>query len=152
VPESDFFEREVRIAARPETVFEFFTDSEKLLRWQGVSAELDPRPGGLMRINVTGRETARGTYVEVIPYSRIVFTWGWEEEGHPLPPGTSRVEVTLTPDGSGTLLRLRHLGLAPEFRADHATGWNHYLDRLEIAGAGGDPGVDPWTGPAGMGT
>ena len=28
----------------------------------------------------------------------------------------------------------------------HATGWDHYLSRLEIAAAGGDPGRDPWLG------
>jgi len=28
--------------------------------------------------------------------------------------------------------------------ASHAHGWDHYLPRLELAAAGGDPGEDPW--------
>jgi uncharacterized protein YndB with AHSA1/START domain len=39
-------ELEVRIQARPESVFEFFVDPEKMKRWKGTEAELDPRPGG----------------------------------------------------------------------------------------------------------
>ena len=39
-------EREVRIAARPETVFDFFIDPEKMRQWKG-RAELDPQPGGV---------------------------------------------------------------------------------------------------------
>ena len=42
----DAGELEVRIQARPETVFEFFVDPEKMRRWKGTEAELDPRPGG----------------------------------------------------------------------------------------------------------
>ena len=38
-------EKEVRIEARPETVFPFFTDPAKMTRWKGRSAVLDPRPG-----------------------------------------------------------------------------------------------------------
>ena len=80
-------EREIRIAAAPDVVFEFFVDPAKMLRWKGTTAELDPRPGGLYRVNVTGREVTRGEYVEIVPHSRIVFTWGWEGEGSPVPPG-----------------------------------------------------------------
>jgi uncharacterized protein YndB with AHSA1/START domain len=34
------------IKARPATVFSFFTDRERWLSWQGVTAEIDARPGG----------------------------------------------------------------------------------------------------------
>ena len=72
--QSDVVEREVRIAARPETIFPFFTDPAKMVRWKGVHATLDPRPGGIYRVDVTGRDVARGEYVEVVPYTRVVFT------------------------------------------------------------------------------
>ena len=137
-------EQEVRgIAARPETVFEFFIDPEKMTRWKGSSASLDPRPGGLYRVNVTGRDVANGKYVEITPHSRVVFTWGWEAEGNPVPPGSSTVEISLTPDGDGTLLRLRHTGLPAEEGETHTQGWAHYLQRLSIAAVGQDPGPDP---------
>ena len=146
--DSDAVEVEIRIAARPETVFSFFVDPAKMMRWKGIDASLDPRPGGTYRVDINGRNVARGEYLEVVPYNRLVFTWGWEGEGSPLPPGSSTVEVTLTSDGDGTIVRLRHLGLPAEQRDAHAEGWNHYLPRLAIAAAGGDPGPDPWATPA----
>ena len=141
--DSPAVEQEVRIAARPETIFPFFTNPEKMVLWKGIEATLDPRPGGIYRVNVNGGDIARGTYVEVVPYERVVFTWGWEAEGNPVPPGSSTVEVTLTPDGEGTILRLRHFGLSLEVREIHNEGWGHYLSRLTVAAPGGDPGPDP---------
>lgn len=138
-------EREVRIAARPETIFGFFTDPDKMVRWKGMSAELDPKPGGIYRVNVTGRDIARGQYVEVRPYSKVVFTWGWESG--PLAPGSSTVEITLVPDGAETIVRLRHLGLPQEAREQHAEGWVHYMERLALVAAGQDPGPDLWCTP-----
>ena len=140
-------ERVVKIAARPEIVYSYFVDPARMLDWKGVEATLDPRPGGVYRVNVTGRDVARGEYVALDPYTRIVFTWGWEGEGHPLPPGASTVEITLTPEGNSTVLRLRHSGLAEALRSPHAEGWDHYLERLSIRAGGKDPGVDPWTAP-----
>ncbi len=91
-------EREVRIAARPETVFEFFTDPDKMILWKGREADLDPRPGGIYRVEMGEMIVARGEYVEIDAPSRVVFTWGWEgQESGPnaVPPGSSRVEVDL---------------------------------------------------------
>jgi uncharacterized protein YndB with AHSA1/START domain len=141
-PESLVVEREVRIAARPETVFAFFTDPEKMVRWKGVVADLDHRPGGRYRVTINDQAVATGEYVEVTPFTRVVFTWGWE--GHPIvPPGTSTVEVTLEPDGDETIVRLLHRGLPnAEEVANHADGWDHYLPRLATAASGGDPGPD----------
>ena len=147
--QSGAIEREVRIDAHPETIFPFFTDPAKMVRWKGVLATLDPRPGGIYRVDVTGRDVARGEYVEVVPYSRVVFTWGWEEEGNTLPPGSSTVEISLTPDGDGTIVRLRHLGLTVDQGNAHAEGWVHYLQRLVIVAEGREPGPDPWVSTAG---
>jgi uncharacterized protein YndB with AHSA1/START domain len=142
-------EREVRIDAPPEVIFKFFVDPEQMIRWKGVEATLDPRPGGIYRVNVTGADVVRGEYVEVSPNERVVFTWGWEGDGSPVPPGSSTVEITLVPDGASTLVRLRHHGLpgGPEDR--HAQGWEHYLARLAVAAAGRDAGHDPWVQSAG---
>jgi len=137
--------RQVRIEARPETVYSFFTEPEKLLRWKGVEADLEPRPDGLYRVRINARNLMEGRFVELVPYRRIVFTWGWEIPGDPVPPGSSTVEVTLAPDDSGTLLTLVHRGLPDEqAAAGHAEGWDHFLPRLATAAAGGDPGPDPW--------
>ncbi len=136
--------REIRIAARPETVFAFFTDPTKMVRWKGQNATLDPRPGGIYRVEINDRHIARGAYVELVPNRRVVFSWGWEGQGNPVPPGSSTVEVTLVPDGDGTILRLVHRDLPAEERGPHTQGWEHYLGRLTTAADGGDPGPDPW--------
>jgi uncharacterized protein YndB with AHSA1/START domain len=71
-------EREVRIAARPETVFDFFVDPAKMRRWKGRKAELDPKPGGVYRVEINEQAVVSGEYLEVEAPSRLVFTWGWE--------------------------------------------------------------------------
>jgi uncharacterized protein YndB with AHSA1/START domain len=141
---SGVLERQVRIAAHAETIFPFLTDAEKMARWIGTSAALDPRPGGDFRLEMGDGNVVVGNFLEVDPPRRVVFTWGWEGAGSPLPPGASTVEITLIPDGDGTLLRLRHLGLPAGQIPPHATGWDHYLARLVVAGEGGDPGPDTW--------
>jgi uncharacterized protein YndB with AHSA1/START domain len=80
--------------------------------------------------------------VEVVPYTRVVFTWGWE--GSALPPGSTTVEITLTPAGNETIVRLRHTGLPAPLADTHREGWEHFMGRLAIAAAGGNPGRDPW--------
>jgi uncharacterized protein YndB with AHSA1/START domain len=132
---------EKRIAARPSDVYAYLTDSVRWARWQGSSAEIEPIPGGLVRLAMGNEATAEGRFVELIPDQRVVFTWGWQ--GSPtLPPGSSTVEIELAPDGDGTLVRLTHRGLPPEDRAVHEIGWEHYLPRLAVAAEGGDPGAD----------
>ena len=80
---------------------------------------------------------ARGEYLEVDPPGRLVFTWGWE--GNPdVPPGSSTVEVSLEPEGTGTVLTLRHIGLPNgEAAAMHEDGWRLYTGRLILAASGG---------------
>jgi uncharacterized protein YndB with AHSA1/START domain len=128
--DADILERELRIAARPETVFAFFIDPARMLRWMGKDVVLDPRAGGIFYNNVDGQHIARGEYVEVVPHSRVVFTWGWEGQGNETPPGASTVEITLVADGDGTILRLRHMGLSAAERASHGQGWDYFLGRL----------------------
>ncbi len=141
--------REVRIDASPETVFSFFTDPKMMVRWKGRLANLDPREGGEYRVTINDRASAVGTYVELDPPRRVVFTWGWEGSDA-VPPGASTVEVDLIPDGEATVLRLRHRGLPEEATEEHARGWDHYLPRLSVAAPGGDPGPDPMETRSGM--
>lgn len=133
---------EVVVQASPETIFEFFTDPEKMLRWKGTRAELDPRPGGTFSVDVTHEALARGEYIEVDRPNRVVFTWGWEGN-EAVAPGSTTVEVTLTPQDDGTLVRLVHSDLPEDEREMHKHGWEHFLGRLAIAAPGGDPGPDP---------
>jgi uncharacterized protein YndB with AHSA1/START domain len=144
------FEHQIRIDAPPEAVFAYFTDPAKMVLWMGTDATLDPRPGGICRVNFIrdiGEAAAIGEFVEVVPYKRVVFTWGWERDLFGAPPASTRVEVSLDPDGSGTHVRLVHTELREEAVEAHEAGWTHYLRRLSVAAAGGDPGPDEWVAP-----
>jgi uncharacterized protein YndB with AHSA1/START domain len=143
----DAVELDVWIAASPEVVFPFLIDPDRLLVWIGIAAQIDPTPGGIFRIGMNGRDVARGTYVEVVPHRRVVFTWGWEGGTHGVPPGSTTVTIDLVPEKGGTRVRLRHAGLLGDNRGRHAKGWAHYTDRLKIAAEGGEPGPDPLASP-----
>jgi uncharacterized protein YndB with AHSA1/START domain len=143
-------EHEVRIDARPETVFAFFTDPARMVRWMGTEATLDPRPGGVCRVGMTrdfAEAVVRGEFVEVVPYSRVVFTWGWEVDLFAVPPASTRVEVSLVPDGGATVVRIAHSELPEVGVAFHEAGWKHYAERLKVVAEGGDPGPDEWMVP-----
>jgi uncharacterized protein YndB with AHSA1/START domain len=131
--ETSFVEYEVMVAARPETVFAYFTDPMKMVQWIGAAATLDPRPGGVCRIafqatqsraefaaacfgarrepasetlELGGSGVMMGEFVEVDPFHRIVLVWGWERKLLATPPQLSLVEVSLTPDGEDTILQV----------------------------------------------
>ncbi|WP_431682795.1 SRPBCC family protein [Kitasatospora sp. KL5] len=128
---------ERRIAARPETVFSFF--AERWLSWISKDGEFSFEPGGAYRANVTG-----GRFLELDSPKRLVFTWGGETGETPVPPGFATVEITLRPEGEGTLLRLVHHDLPAQACAPHEQGWAHYVERLAVRAEGGGPGPDHW--------
>jgi uncharacterized protein YndB with AHSA1/START domain len=147
---TDAVEVAVQITASPETVFDFFTDPDKMIQWMGRSAQLDPRPGGDFRCDINGEAIASGSYVALERPHRVVLSWGWEGGDAVTKPGASTVEVLLASDGDGTEVRLIHRDLPTlESAEKHTHGWNHYLDRLAIAASGGDPGADELGEPRG---
>jgi len=121
----------VWIEASPEQVFPFFTDPVRLTQWLGHAAQVDPVAGGRFAVDISHR-LVRGSYLEVSPPHRVVFSWG-DAGSSALPPGSSRVEVDLEAAGSRTLVTLRHHGLSGEVRADHARGWPLKLQELVAA-------------------
>ncbi len=122
---------EVMLAAPREAVFDMFIDPEQLVRWIGISAELDASPGGRFRFEVAPGQFCEGEYLTVERPSRVVVTWGWTDPAMGLPPGSSVVEVELSEAGDGTHLRLTHRQLPGELRALHDDGWTHFLERLD---------------------
>lgn len=136
-------EHELRVAASPEIVFDYFTDPAKMAQWMG-EATLDPRPGGVCRVTPCGHATVLGEFVEIDRPRKVAFTWGWELTLFATPPQSTLVEVLLTPHGEHTIVRLTHRRVKPEAVAFHRVGWEHYLARLGLAAAGADPGPDPW--------
>lgn len=127
-----------RIGAPPEQVYAAWTDPAQITRWWGpeqaetLSAELDARVGGRFRIvfrTPDGEEhDVSGTYREVVPNEKLVFTWMWRT----MPERQSLVTVALNRDGDGTLLTLLHEQFFDEAARDrHRSGWTGTLDKLE---------------------
>ncbi len=129
--------REVLVKAEPATIYALLLDPSEQT-WLGTDYELDPRPGGIYKVNVGGEHPSLGEFVEVVPNEKLVFTFGWNEPGHPIPAGSTQVAITLIPDGDETLVRLVHSGLPDDAITDHEQGWQHFLDRLAIVATGGE--------------
>src|SRR5689334_18263773 len=119
--------REIVIDATPETIWPFLTEPDRHVEWNGTVADIDPTPGGAYRVLMAGQFQSAGEYVAVEPMERIVFTFGWDQDGHPIPPGSTTVEITLHPEGCKTRVRLTHRGLPDDAVGDHTRGWDHYL-------------------------
>jgi uncharacterized protein YndB with AHSA1/START domain len=128
--------REVLVKAEPSTIYDLLLNPSEQT-WLGTAFELDARPGGVYKVQVGGNHPALGEFVEVVANEKLVFTFGWDEPGHPIPAGSTQVAITLIPEGDQTLVRLVHSGLPEDAISDHENGWQHFLDRLAIVAVGG---------------
>jgi uncharacterized protein YndB with AHSA1/START domain len=141
-------ERRVLIRARVETVFRYFTDSQRWASWWGPGSTIEPRPGGRVFIRHPNAVEVSGQVLEIDPPRRIVYTIGLGA-GHPQSDGGSRVTIELAPDPGGTVLHLRHAFDEAEVRDHHVQGWRYQLavfaNRVaDDALAGADLAVDAW--------
>jgi uncharacterized protein YndB with AHSA1/START domain len=131
-------EKVLRIEAPPEIVWRYWTDPTRMAEWWGPPAALDARPGGSCVVEMGGGPVMRGEYIELVPFERLVFTFGWDPMpgGPDVAPGSTRVEVLLAEQEGDTLLTLRHTGLPAAHADEHDGGWGHFLAILaERAGA-----------------
>lgn len=136
-------DKSVFIPVDPDTAFALITEPERLRRWQTVAARVDLRVGGGYRWTITPGHSAAGTFTEIEPGRRVVFTWGWEGPAAP-DADASTVTITLVPSDGGTTVRLVHEGLSDKAAVGHTEGWIHYLGRLEALATTGDAGADDW--------
>ena len=139
-------EKRIVIAASPARVYALLTEAELLVEWMAPHAELDARPGGVLTWTHDNGDSVVGTFVELVPERRIVFTYGWDREDVCVPPGSTIVEINLRPTGDGTEVHLIHRGLADPMADAHSGGWDNYLTRLGTVAEGRDPGPDPLAG------
>ncbi len=112
-------ERAVR--ASPEKIFEAYTDPKLVPRWWAPPGgslwieQMDVRPGGKYRFvqhTPDGQELVFvGSYVEVQPPTRLVYTFEVEGQGHPV---TATVE--LRREGASTRVTLTNLCVSKEVR------------------------------------
>ena len=132
----------VQVNAPADLLYELLTDAEHLVRWMAATAQIDARVGGTIRWTHANGDTCSGEFLELVPARRIVFTYGWERADVGVPPGSTTVEITLEPRGTGTQLHLVHRGLAGPMADAHAGGWSNYLGRLAAVAEHHDPGPD----------
>jgi uncharacterized protein YndB with AHSA1/START domain len=141
-------DRSIVIQASPATVFHFFTDSARWAKWWGVGSTIDARAGGKVLIRNPGGVEALGEVLEVVPSERIVFTYGFAT-GKPIPPGSSRVTISLEPCAAGTRLHLLHEFPDAAVRDEHVQGWRFQLSLFanivsDEVFAGAASVVDEW--------
>src|SRR5262245_14714554 len=120
-------ERDIVICATRETVFRYFTDSERWARWWGAGSRIEARPGGEVFIRYPNGHIARGEVVEIDPPERVVFTYGYDRPDRPIPPGGSRVTITVSEAPGGTRVRLRHDVPTAALAAEHTGGWRYQM-------------------------
>src|ERR1035438_1278251 len=89
--------KELLIRASPSTIFPYLTDPSKFVLWMGTDVTIVAAPGGEFRALCGGVNPATGTFLEVVPDQKVVFTFGWDLPDHPIPAGSTTVEITLTP-------------------------------------------------------
>ncbi len=127
-------EREMRIEASPEVVYQVISTPEHLREWWPDEADLEPVPGATGSVSF-GSTVAPLTVVEADPPRRFSFHWASDEAS----PRPLTVTFDLTPSGSGTLVRFSETGfrekgweaaVLEEWYTDHARGWDHFLPRL----------------------
>ena len=129
---SGSFACSIEVPAPPETVFHYFVDPALMLTWIGDHAVLDAQPGGEFTLDIGG-VPVRGRFLEVVAPERVVVSWGHAGSAT-IPPGSTRVEFTLTPTGDGgTLVEIEHHDLPTEHVASHRVGWPMFADRLSVA-------------------
>ena len=130
---------ELEIAAPPERVFQALVDPAQVVKWWGQKGvyrctkfEADVRVGGKWRsFGIDGRGQnfeVYGTYLEIERPRRLVTTWvaTWTGDVQ------TSVRWELQPIAKGTLVRIRHRGLAahPQL-AQSYRGWPRMLGWLQ---------------------
>jgi uncharacterized protein YndB with AHSA1/START domain len=119
-------ERNILIRASRDTVFRYFTDSQRWANWWGTGSTIDPRPGGKVYIRHPNAVEASGDVVSVDPPNQIVFTYGFAS-GQPMAPGSSLVTISLAEEPRGTRLTLVHACAESKARDEHVQGWRFQL-------------------------
>ena len=124
------------INAAPEKVFNAWLDPEMLARFMlpgpntsVPSASSDATVGGRFAILMKSGDDEiphAGTYKEIDPHSRIVFTWE-----SPYSSDDSTVTLDFAPREGGTLITLTHVKFPSEdSRDNHEGGWTQILTVL----------------------
>ncbi|WP_349437542.1 SRPBCC family protein [Pararhizobium sp. A13] len=124
------------IKANPKQIYNAWLDPAMMTRFMSprpdmhvAEARSDAREGGRFFVLMVGDKEYphEGTYNELTPFSRIVFTWE-----APWSAPDTQVELVLTPVADGTEVVLTHVKfMSEESRDNHEKGWNGILGKLD---------------------
>lgn len=126
-------DEQIAIAAPPSTVWAALVDADRRRNWWSY-LDLDPVRGGRFTERWRGPDgeevTTSGSVVEIVSGRLLRLEWADEKW-----PSTTEVEITLSPDAAGTLVRVRHSGWEglPDGRRvaeEHRAGWQTHLRNL----------------------
>ncbi|MCE7059278.1 SRPBCC domain-containing protein [Dyadobacter sp. CY343] len=119
------------------TLFAAWTEAEHLKKWwkpmgetiTGVKNEL--REGGAVEYYVGDADLEiTGTYSEVVPGEKLVYTWVWNMNDEGSESGYT-LHIAFTTEGEGSRLRVVQEGFSgPEFLSPHQEGWEKGLNDL----------------------
>ncbi len=137
-------EKQVRIDAPPDVVYEVVSSPAHVARWLFDEAEFEAVPGstGVMRFGAERIEVPISV-VDAIPGERFAFLWvappAPAVDGPLTPQNSALVTFELTRDGTGTLLTMREGGLRElgweaaqleEYYARHGSAWDRLFSEL----------------------
>jgi uncharacterized protein YndB with AHSA1/START domain len=129
--------------ASRQRVFRAWTEPELMMRWfvEGDGnmsvCEIDLREGGRYRLEgEMGGKRWRiwGSYLEVKPPEKLVYTWAWKHDPGvgKTPEGDTTVTVEFRDRGPETELVLTHERFTSAVaREEHSQGWNSCFNRFE---------------------
>ena len=96
-----------------------------------------PRVGETFQLDLDGTAFS-GRYIEVDPPHRLLLRW--DRQGSDTATLTPTFfEITLTPTGDGTNMRVQFSGLSAEDAAFYPQLWARHLDRIADALASAEP-------------
>lgn len=108
----DMIERTIEVSSPIEAVWEALTVADELNQWFGDSAEVDLRPGGVIRFGWTEyNDTVAGVIEEVNEPTTFSYQWeaGADAEGQ---MWTTKVTFTLAEADGVTTVTVRETGLS----------------------------------------
>ncbi|MFI6578584.1 SRPBCC family protein [Nocardiopsis sp. NPDC050513] len=135
-------ERQIRVDAAPEIVYQVLSRPEHLRQWWPDEAELDPVPGATGTVSFGGgsrTEVVALTVVEADPPRRFSFRWTHDEHATATEANSLLVTFDLVASAGGTLVRFTETGfrergweaaVLEERYRDNTEGWDRCLPRL----------------------
>jgi uncharacterized protein YndB with AHSA1/START domain len=139
-------ERELRVDAPPDVVFDVVSSPEHIADWWSADTSVEATAGSTGELVWTDAETGRCDVARIVvadaqPPRLFSFRWTHEADGPLHESNSMLVTFELTSDGDGgTVLRMTETGfreqgweaavLEAQYN-DHVQGWAFYLPRLQ---------------------